>query len=1282
MDITATRPDALPTLSTLKPGAHLCSLYETEEEHRTLLTPFLRQGLEQGEKVLYIVDARTAETILSYLRNDGLDVDPLLKRGQLGILTVREAYLREGTFDPDRMIALLRAATEQAVAEGYPALRVTGEMTWALRGLPGSEQLIEYEAKLNNFFPGSRCLALCQYDRRRFTPDVQLDILATHPMVAVGTELHDNPYYLPPAAFLAKDRSEARLEQWLNNLAARKQMDATLRRMIHDRGERVKELTCLYKSARLLQDRTKLPADLLQELAALLPPAWQYPEITAARITLDGQASATPNFAETPWKQSAAFETADGKRGTIEVVYLEEKPDEVEGPFLAEERNLINAVADSLVSYRERKQTEEALRASEETFRAISASAQDAVILLDHEGKISFWNQAAERIFGYPAHEALGRELHRVCAPERFREAYRRGWAQFRETGQGPVVGKTLELVAQRRNGSEFPIELSVSAVKLGGRWNAVGILRDIAERKQAQEALMREKSFSEATLNSLPGIFYLIDEDGHFLRWNWNLETTSGYTADEIRRMRALDLFKGDDKALITERIRECFATGRAEAEAGLVSKEGVSQPFFFTGVRFQADDRSYLVGMGVDLTQRKKAEEDLERFFALSLDLLCIVGVDGYFKRVNRAFVSTFGHSETELLAVPFAEFIHPDDRAGTNQVVARLAEGERLTYFENRYRCKDGSYRWLAWTAQARGGLIYAVARDVTEQKQVQERLQRINRDLRMVSLCNQALIRASDEATFLEKICRILVETGEYRTACVCVLEPAAGTAEPSTSRYGFPADYLASVTFTWADLQRMEPIATAMRTGRPAAARRIFTDPVWARWRDEASRFGYASFIALPLLSGEDRIGLVQIHSQDPDAFDAEAVELLAELADDAAYGVRQLRLRAERQRLSEQLISQGRTLDAFFLHSVTPLVILDRAFNFIRVNEAYAKACQREVSEFAGHNHFEFYPSDAQAIFEEVVRTGRPYQTVARPFAFPDHPEWGVTYWDWTLTPILDRRGAVESLVFSLNDVTERERAEEAVRQSEARQSLILHSVPMVLYTARPFGDYGGTWVSDNIEQVAGFPPKRFTDDPSLWVSRLHPDDRAAALASMRAAVERGGASSEYRWQCADGRYRWLLDRSVLVRDEAGQPKELIGIWLDITERKQMERHAQRIEQLASMGQLLGGIVHELKNPLFVVTGRLQLLKEKLANREYDGLEPDLQKIGDAAQRMGGIAQRFLTLARPIQPTLQLCSVAAILKGVLDFLSNELMKARITVVTEYAADLPPCRSDP
>jgi PAS domain S-box-containing protein len=220
---------SLYTIEDLMPGNHLCCIYETEEEHRALVTPFLRKGLELGQKVMYIVDAHTAETILGYLEHDGVDVKQYLEGGQLLILTQNESYMRNGVFSPDDMINLLRSETEKVLAEGYTALRVTGEMTWALHGLPGSERLIEYETRLNNFFPGSKCLAICQYDKRRFSPAVLMDVLHTHPIAVLGTKVYDNPFYIPPAEMLSQDLPALKLNHWLRYLTERKQVEEALR---------------------------------------------------------------------------------------------------------------------------------------------------------------------------------------------------------------------------------------------------------------------------------------------------------------------------------------------------------------------------------------------------------------------------------------------------------------------------------------------------------------------------------------------------------------------------------------------------------------------------------------------------------------------------------------------------------------------------------------------------------------------------------------------------------------------------------------------------------------------------------------------------------------------------------------------------------------------------------------------------------------------------------------------------------------------------------------------
>jgi len=213
----------------LQAGDHLCCLYASEEEHRALLSPFMRQGLERHEKVLYIVDDHTAGQIIDYLSADGVEVKQYLQGGQLSVLSSDESYVHAGVFDPDRMIALLRSETERAAGLGYRALRVTGEMSWALKGLPGSERIVEYEAKLNTFFPGSECLAICQYDRRKFDPGVLLDVLATHPLAVIGTEVYDNFYYMPPQDFFGANPVAAKLDSWLSHLMQRKRSETQIR---------------------------------------------------------------------------------------------------------------------------------------------------------------------------------------------------------------------------------------------------------------------------------------------------------------------------------------------------------------------------------------------------------------------------------------------------------------------------------------------------------------------------------------------------------------------------------------------------------------------------------------------------------------------------------------------------------------------------------------------------------------------------------------------------------------------------------------------------------------------------------------------------------------------------------------------------------------------------------------------------------------------------------------------------------------------------------------------
>ena len=197
---------------------HCCLIHETSEEQLAAVLPFVRHGLAAGERCVYIADHTTVDAVVTALLGSGVDATAECARGALRIITARDSYLRDGAFDPGAMLAFLEEATASALADGFSALRVTSEMTWVLGDAPGSERLLEYESRLNEFFPNHEALAICQYDRSRFTPDLLLGIVRTHPTVVTGYTVCDNPFFVPPDGFLRPEGAEGELDRALQTL--------------------------------------------------------------------------------------------------------------------------------------------------------------------------------------------------------------------------------------------------------------------------------------------------------------------------------------------------------------------------------------------------------------------------------------------------------------------------------------------------------------------------------------------------------------------------------------------------------------------------------------------------------------------------------------------------------------------------------------------------------------------------------------------------------------------------------------------------------------------------------------------------------------------------------------------------------------------------------------------------------------------------------------------------------------------------------------------------------
>jgi len=159
-----------------------------------------------------------------------------------------------------------------------------------------------------------------------------------------------------------------------------------------------------------------------------------------------------------------------------------------------------------------RKMAEDRLRLSETRLRTIADAAQDALVMMDPAGEISFWNPAAETILGYSRAEAIGKNLHRLLVPDRYLNAHHAAYPEFLRTGRGPVIGKTTELPARRKDGQEIMVDLSLSAMELDGEWHAIGILRDITRRKKAEQALQESEAKFRQLAETIREVFFVFD--------------------------------------------------------------------------------------------------------------------------------------------------------------------------------------------------------------------------------------------------------------------------------------------------------------------------------------------------------------------------------------------------------------------------------------------------------------------------------------------------------------------------------------------------------------------------------------------------------------------------------------------------------------------------------------------------------------------------------------------------------------------------------------------------
>ena len=183
---------------------HICAFFDSREQQYEVLMPYLSEGLERGDQVVTILESSSHQDHVSRLRSAGLPVPAATERQQLKLLASEDTYLKDGVFVVERMYQMLEDVLESAKHTEFPYVRTVGDMEWALQNCEGIDDLIVYEARVNQLAPHHECTLLCAYDLNRFSGRVIAEVLATHSHVLLNGQIFENPHYVEPVTYLKK----------------------------------------------------------------------------------------------------------------------------------------------------------------------------------------------------------------------------------------------------------------------------------------------------------------------------------------------------------------------------------------------------------------------------------------------------------------------------------------------------------------------------------------------------------------------------------------------------------------------------------------------------------------------------------------------------------------------------------------------------------------------------------------------------------------------------------------------------------------------------------------------------------------------------------------------------------------------------------------------------------------------------------------------------------------------------------------------------------------------
>lgn len=659
-------------------------------------------------------------------------------------------------------------------------------------------------------------------------------------------------------------------------------------------------------------------------------------------------------------------------------------------------------------------------------FQAVLESITDGAIVLDGDCRCTYVNETAAAFLKTTPDQLIGRLI----------------WGAFPRPRHDRLHAELTRAVEQK-----IPVKFEEHCSRCG-RWfdwrcypaqdGLAVFIEDVTERKRAEETLSRsEQRYRKLFETCFVGI-YSTKPDGTILDFNDAMMKMLGYDSrEEFFQHRSSDFYA--DPEFREKVIRLLQKDGVVPGQEARLRRKDGSVLHALGAAVLLTDEQTgepYIQGVAVNVSRRREAEQALrqseQRLRSMLESSLDVV----YRRDLRKDRYDYLSPVAEKILGFPPADMgdwniddvlarIHPDDVQRMRQELSEaitIGQGK----VEYRFRRKDGRFCWLAdhFTVQKdeKGRPVYfaGVVRDNTTRHEAEEALRVSEERLRLALEGGQMGRWEWDPQTNSMFWCKRIYELLGLDASVPAGIEAFLARVHPD-------------------DRQAVQTHMAAARHEQKTHLEiefRIFRRPLdppgeipWLASHAKAIRDEHGQTVRMigvmyditKRKQMEDRLRRLNNRLTEEVQSQTEELRSSANRMQDEVMG----RVLAE-----SELQGQSQMLEGFFQHTITPLAFLDRDFNFVRVNQAFAQAADRSPDYFPGKNYFVLLPGDPErAIFEHVVRTGEPYFAQARPFTDPDRPERPVSYWDWQLTPLLDDGGRVQSLVLNCADVTQRQRA-------------------------------------------------------------------------------------------------------------------------------------------------------------------------------------------------------------------------------------------------------------